>query len=415
MTGPTPGDGPPVTVLDIELHKPLRALRSSTAQVRVWLLVRFFTEPIGALLLDVPPDGISRADLAAAIDRELGAALRPRLSACGLDTLPVDGAAPGTLPPYLVERRAVLADAPPITVVVGTRNRPGPLVRCLDSLARQQYPRYRVLVVDHAPVNRATERLVDAAAELGLPVRYLHEPQPALPATRRLAAAQAPDDIVAFLDDDAVADPYWLAEIARALAANPHADAVCGAIVPAELDTRAQLWCARGARHGIGRGFTPTVFPSPAGDPPATMAALHHGGNMAFRPGVLARVDGGDTSWEAGGPGSSALGCDDSHAFRQVLLSGGTVVYQPGALVRHHHPREPARHSGAAEGETMAPADGMARLAAYTALVLTDPRRMWPLLAELRAAVGRGLARYRGAIPATTPPDAAAPPRRRLR
>ncbi|HEX8627203.1 MAG TPA: glycosyltransferase, partial [Catenuloplanes sp.] len=360
---------------------------------RVWLLVRFFTEPIGAVLLDVPERGLSRADLATAIDAELGVALAPRLAACGLDELPVDGATPAVLPPYLVRRREVLRNAPEITVVVCTRERPGPLASCLESLRAQQYPRMRVLVVDNAPTSSATAQVVDAAAD-EMDIRYLVEPRPGLSHARNRAVAEAPGQILAWLDDDEIADPYWLSEVARALADHPEADVISGVIVPAELETDPQLWFEQFGGHSKGRGFTADVF-SPATaarqSPLYPLPAFGTGANMTFRPGVIERIGGFDAALGAGTP---AMGSEDTLAFMQVLLSGGTVVYQPSALVRHFHRRDLAGLRKQMVGY------GIGLTAAYTSLLRRDPRLLWPLLrlvpTAVRDVLGAGSLRVAG-------------------
>ncbi|MCA2219227.1 glycosyltransferase family 2 protein, partial [Jidongwangia harbinensis] len=150
------GEVLPATVLDLDVADPLPAVAAVGPDGRrvrqAWALVRLFTEPLGTVLTDVPEQGLGPADLAAVIDAELGAALAPKLAGYGLTALPVDGITPDTEPAFLARRREVLADAPPITVVVCTRERPDALARCLDSLLTQDYPGYRILVVDNAPV-----------------------------------------------------------------------------------------------------------------------------------------------------------------------------------------------------------------------------------------------------------------------
>ena len=60
--------------------------------------------------------------------------------------------------PFLRDRAALLADAPFISVVVCTRDRVEQIKKCLSRLARQQYPRYEVVVVDNAPTSDALAR-----------------------------------------------------------------------------------------------------------------------------------------------------------------------------------------------------------------------------------------------------------------
>jgi glycosyltransferase involved in cell wall biosynthesis len=340
---------------------------------RAWVLVRLFTEPIGTLLVDVPETGLRPGDLAAAADVALGAALRPRLAELGLSALPIDGITPATEPAFLARRREVLATAPPITVVICTRERPGALARALDSVLAQDYPRFRVLVVDNAPATGATADVVRAATRRG-PVRYLLEPKGGLSFARNAAVAAAPGEILAWLDDDEYADPTWLAEVARALADHPEADVVSGVIVPAELETQAQLWFEQFGGHSKGRGFRPDVFgPATAHrqSPLYPLPPFGTGANMTFRAGVIERIGGWDTALGAGTP---SAGSEDTLAFTQVLLGGGTIVYQPSAVTHHYHRRD---------------VDGLRRqmvgygsglTAAYTSLLLRRPGLLWPLL-----------------------------------
>jgi glycosyltransferase involved in cell wall biosynthesis len=371
------GDVLPATVHDLELSDPLPAIAAVGADGRraaqAWMLIRLFTEPIGTLLVDVPDEGLRPADLAAAIDAELGSALRPRLAELALDAPPLDGITPTSEPAFLTRRREVLATAPHITVVVCTRERPGALARCLDSLLAQRYPNFRILVVDNAPAGDATAEVVRAAARRG-PVEYLIERRPGLSFARNAAVAGAPNQILAWIDDDEMADPNWLAEVARALADHPEADVVSGVIVPAELETREQMWFEQFGGHSKGRGFRPDVF-SPATahvqSPLYPLPPFGTGANMTFRPGVIERIGGFDTALGAGTP---AMGSEDTLAFTQVLVGGGTIVYQPTAVTQHYHRRD-------FEGlHKQMVGYGAGLTAAYTSLLLRRPGLLWPLL-----------------------------------
>jgi glycosyltransferase involved in cell wall biosynthesis len=380
-TGPVPAASAtgelPAAVHDIDLSAPLPTVDAvdpgGRRVVQAWLLVRLFTEPVGTVLVDVPDAGLAPRELAAAIDAELGAALRPRLAELSLDAVPTGGITPATEPAFLTRRREILAAAPPITVVLCTRERPGALARCLDSLLGQQYPRFRVLVVDNAPATDATAEVVRSAARRGR-VEYLLEPKAGLSFARNTAVAAAPGEILAWIDDDEVADPHWLAEVARALAEHPEADVVSGVIVPAELETRAQLWFEQFGGHSKGRGFRPDAFgPDTAHrqSPLYPLPPFGTGANMTFRPGVIERIGGFDTALGAGTP---AMGSEDTLAFTQVLLTGGTIVYQPTAVTHHYHRRDVEGLYKQMVGY------GAGLTAAYTSLLLQRPGLLWALL-----------------------------------
>ena len=381
--GAVPAGPVPASVRDIEVSEPLPAIHRQGGTSRAWLLVRVFTEPIGQLVLDVPEAGLSPRRLAAAITEAFAEPIRVRAEAAGgglSDGLPVAGLTVPGVPSYLARRSAVLRTAPPMTVVVCTRERPAALARTLDSLLGQRYPDMRVLVVDNAPVSGGTAEVVRAAARRG-PVDYLVEPVPGLSRARNRAVAAAPGEILAWLDDDEVADPYWLAEVARALADHPDADVVSGVIVPAALDTAAQVWFEQFGGHSKGRGFRPAVF-SPASarqqSPLYPLPPFATGANMVFRPGVIEGIGGFDPALGAGTP---AMGGEDTRAFTQVLLAGGTIVYTPTALVRHLHRPDLDSLRRQLWGY------GAGLTAFYTSLVLTEPRLVPPLLRLLPTAL----------------------------
>ncbi|GAA2705359.1 glycosyltransferase [Actinoplanes palleronii] len=370
----TDADSRPAVVLDVELSEPLPRVAAIGPDGRrvhqAWALIRLHTEPLGALLADVPEYGLSPADLAAAIDDQLGDVIRPRL---GGAAIPTGGFTPATEPPFLASRRTVLAAAPDITVVVCTRERPGALARCLDSLLAQQYPGFRILVVDNAPATEATAEVVRSAARRG-PVEYLKEPKAGLSFARNAAVAACPGQIMAWIDDDELADPHWLAEVARALAEHPEADVVSGVIVPAELESRAQIWFEQFGGHSKGRGFRPDVFGPASADrqnPLYPLPPFGTGANMTFRAGVIERIGGWDTALGAGTP---AMGSEDTLAFTQVLLAGGTIVYQPTAVTHHYHRRDFAGLQKQMVGY------GTGLTAAYTSLLLGRPGLLWRLL-----------------------------------
>src|SRR6188768_1179129 len=92
--------------------------------------------------------------------------------------------------------------SPTITAAICTRNRPLQLARALDSLLAQSLAPAEIMVVDNSPSDEATARLV---SERFSEVRYLREPVPGLDFARNRALREASGEIVAFLDDDAVA------------------------------------------------------------------------------------------------------------------------------------------------------------------------------------------------------------------
>jgi glycosyltransferase involved in cell wall biosynthesis len=229
-------------------------------------------------------------------------------------------------------------DGPYVTVAIATRNRPEGLLRCLDSVTRLAYPSFEVVIVDSAPSDDRTEAALTKSEPWPFPLRYVRVERPGLAIAHNAALENANGDIMALTDDDVEVDRQWLSVLVRAFV---DFDAACvnGLILPAELETAAQLLIERSG--GFARGFVPHVYEldKPESDPlfPFTAGRFGSGANMAFRTDWLRSHRGFDAAM---GTGSPARGGDDLLAYLTVITGGRTLVYEPAAVVRHWHRRE---------------------------------------------------------------------------
>ncbi|WP_240999627.1 glycosyltransferase, partial [Streptomyces sp. Tu 4128] len=274
--------------------------------------------------------------------------------------------------------------APPSAgVVVATRERADQLARALDSLLAQDHPDFEIVVVDNAPVTGETRELVERKYDER--VRYVCEPVPGLAVAHNRGLAAVRGEVVAFTDDDVVADPRWLTELTAPFAADPRLGCTTGLILPARLRTPAQVLLE--SHGGFAKGFVPRTYDPehpPADEPlfPFTAGRFGSGANMAFRTAVLRTVGGFDP---ATGAGTRARGGDDLYGFVRVLAQGRRLRYTPRALVWHHH-RETWR-----DLETQAYGYGAGLTAYLTAILVNRPA----LLPALLARVPGGLAHAR--------------------
>ncbi|MFD4691317.1 glycosyltransferase [Streptomyces sp. NPDC058463] len=275
-------------------------------------------------------------------------------------------------------------DAPRATVVVATRERPEQLARALDSLLAQDHPDFEIVVVDNAPATTATRDLV-AAGYAHRGVRHVLEPVPGLAAAHNRGIAAAEADVLAFTDDDVIADPHWLTALTLPFAADPRLGCVTGLILPARLNTPAQTLLE--SHGGFAKGFAGRRYDPahpPADEPlfPFTAGRFGSGANMAFRAGPLRAVGGFDP---ATGTGTPARGGDDLYAFVRILAGGHPLLYTPDAIVWHHHRERWEDLCGQAYGY------GAGLTACLTALLVRRPA----LLPALLARLPRGLAHAR--------------------
>lgn len=357
----------PARVEIIDLDRPLPDL-GGVAQERVHALIRVGPTPVGTVDLDPRS---SPSGLEAAVSAQLGPAIDQTRSA--IDAEPGAGRGPSSPDD---------GSGPSVAVVIATRDRPEQLQTCLDSLAGLDRPPDQLVVVDNAPSDDRTSKVVETWEHDGVPSpRYACEPVAGLARAHNLSLDLVETDIVAFTDDDVIIDNRWLDQLVAGFE-GPEVGAVTGMIFPAELDTWPQQWADD--TIGFNKGYRPVVFDLDANRPdsplfPFQAGLMGSGANMAFRTGTLRQLGGFDPALGAGTP---ALGGDDLHAFYSVVTGGHSVVYQPSAIVLHRHHRT-------SEGLLRQSYGYGAGLTAYlTSLAMADPS----VLLRLGRRLASGLA-----------------------
>lgn len=376
----------PVQVVDVDLARPGefrlpgdRGLVTPQGPVRA--LVRLHGFPLGMVsAADAAGSDALWLAVADAAHEQLAGQVARHL-AVDRDAAP-DGGASGW--PCQAMRRRTFSVAPAISVIIATHNRPDQLQRCLHSLLRSEYPEFQVIVVDSAPADGAAEALVRGV--FGEEVHYVREPVAGLARAHNRGLPHAHGSIVAFTDDDTIVDPGWLSALAETFARDPRIGCVTGLILPAELETPAQLALDR--QSDFGKGYTPRSWSlsDPPEDPlfPFTAGRFGSGANMAFRTDVLRSLGGFDNATGAGTP---AMSGDDLLAFFEVLNAGHTLAYQPSAIIWHRH----RRTQDAVAAQTFGYAAG---LSAYlTGAMARNPRRLPALLRRLPGGIRYAMAR----------------------
>lgn len=106
------------------------------------------------------------------------------------------------------------ADAPKVSlsVVINTDNRLDYLKRTLAGLRYSTHPDFEVCVVTGPTPDGTCEYLAGLEGE----IKVAHCPERILSMSRNIGIAMAAGDVVCFIDDDAVPEPEWLTDLARA-------------------------------------------------------------------------------------------------------------------------------------------------------------------------------------------------------
>ena len=135
------------------------------------------------------------------------------------------------------EGSPLLADYPFVSIIIPVRNRPAEIEDCLHSLGQLIYPpeKLEIIVVDDA----STDNTYQAILKFPVFLISLKENKKA-PFCRNLAAKKAKGDILAFIDSDCLADPFWLQELIPAF--KDSSLTAVGGMVDAHFEKSALDW-----------------------------------------------------------------------------------------------------------------------------------------------------------------------------
>jgi glycosyltransferase involved in cell wall biosynthesis len=201
--------------------------------------------------------------------------------------------------------------APFFTVVIPTRDRRALLLRCLESLGRQDPAagEFEVVVVDDGSRDGSAEAAQGRPGPA--PPRVLRRAEPGGPgAARNDGAAAAHGEFLAFLDDDTVPRPDWLLRARERIDAD-RLDFLQGAC----------------AIEGTGRELLHLGEPE-------VLSFL--GGNMIVRRTLFERLGGFETAFHD--PARDLYFREDSDLGFRALDAGARAAAEPRAVVDHPPP-----------------------------------------------------------------------------
>jgi len=121
--------------------------------------------------------------------------------------------------------------SPAISICVCTYRRPAGLSDLLRSLTGlvPETPSFEIIVIDNDG-DRSAESVLSPYRTGGIPLTYVVEPVKNISRARNRAVSEARAELMAFIDDDEIADPGWLAELHKTLVEYA-ADAVFGPVL----------------------------------------------------------------------------------------------------------------------------------------------------------------------------------------
>ena len=305
----------PIKLIDLDLSEPLKAIWGMEGYEGASLLVRYHGKPIGwAYAIGSNRSFVSPERILHAIDTQISWQCIEAVLGTGSHHI-----------------KDLPDKVPPISVIVCCGESTRRVPDCLTRLRHVEYGEREILVVDYG-----THRLPAAVYE-DHGARVIRLEQANLSVARNQGIAEAQHDIVAFIDADSHPDRQWLNGIGRAFI-SPGIQAVCGLVVPTELETASQLQFDHGG-YGFGKGLERRVLRGANLDQRRLLQVedFGSGANMAFRRSVLDQLGGFDPRY---GVDAISGGCE-VELLHRFLTSGHTLLYEPSILTWHTPKRDP--------------------------------------------------------------------------
>ncbi len=229
------------------------------------------------------------------------------------------------MPPSNASTEGLAAPSISVVICAYTEARLGLIEAAIESLSAQTIsPDELILVIDHAPE-------LEAECRRRWPtIRVIHNRErQGLSGARNTGLQESSGEVVAFLDDDAVAAPNLIELLGRAYA-DRRVLGVGGTVRP--------MWSV-GRPRWFPAEFDWVVGCTHSGMPRqvATVRNLV-GANMSFRRETLIQT--GGFRYQLGRIGTIPAGCEETDLCIRIgrLWPRGQILYDPDAIVEHHVP-----------------------------------------------------------------------------
>jgi glycosyltransferase involved in cell wall biosynthesis len=219
---------------------------------------------------------------------------------------------------------------PKISVIICSYNRQDFIVQAIDSLYHQTIPRsdYEVVVVDNNSRDN-TEAVVRGymAAHPDLQIVFMNESEQGASWARNAGAKRAQSSLLAFMDDDAVAEKEFLERILSFFELHPDAAGLGGRIIPRYIPEEPK-WMSRYVSSMVGNfDYSKEVKVFADGRYPLES-------NMVVRKEAFESINGFNTRLP-GVKGNLRIGGEGKDFFYRLIARGKKIWYDPSVIVHH--------------------------------------------------------------------------------
>ena len=209
------------------------------------------------------------------------------------------------------------------------------LKACLESLAKQDHPWFEVTVVDNGSHDGSVEMINKIRDTFPVPLHLIKNVSNlGFCAANNQGIARSQAQFIALLNNDAEAEPGWLAALEKTIRTSEDVGMAASKILvwedPKRIDKVGHLIFPDGQNRGRGSGQIDK------GQFDRVEEVLWPDGCAAmYRRAMLDEIGGFDEEFFAY--------ADDAELGLRGRIAGWTCLYAPGAVVRHH--RGATRHS----------------------------------------------------------------------
>jgi glucosyl-dolichyl phosphate glucuronosyltransferase len=215
-----------------------------------------------------------------------------------------------------------------ISVVIASKDRGQEISLTLESILAQSIDTeaFEILLIDNCSNLENVAILKSFEANFPHLIRYFHENQPSLSLARNRGIKESKNEIIAFLDDDAIPSTEWLKSIQNCFQSFPEIDALGGKVI-SKFSAPLPDWVNKDLELYL------SSF-----DMGEEMIDLNYndyprGANMAFRKSVFTKI--GDFNHKFGRKGASLMSYEEIELCYRIEKGGGKIVYLPQAEVFH--------------------------------------------------------------------------------
>lgn len=218
-----------------------------------------------------------------------------------------------------------------ISVVICTYNRSGYLRQTLESLKALRFPEsfaWEIVVVDNNSADDTQAVIKRYESEGAFVLRGFFEKKQGLSNARNRGIQEAAGEILAFLDDDTIVDPDWLASLSKAF--REESAACVAGKVKLHGSVQRPIWWHADYDSVLGQ-WNPgeTVLVANA----ENQEIIGIGANMSFLKRCFSTY--GSFDPDLGRTGKNLKTGEETEMTRRLIAGGEKVIYHPAPLVHH--------------------------------------------------------------------------------